>query len=173
MRILQEAGWASGLVRTDDENLVPTRFWTLYHLALKEPFYCLCYPDCLIDDRLKYNILSLTVLLWNMTPSRESCRRTWTVPLGTSYLIIQCHNPEDHSWNRQTVVSRVEDFISEEWTVNWGSMYMRVWVFVINWDQLKCHEHKNPFFNVKCIFTCTHKLWAPGHSGRKILHGGT
>jgi len=76
VRIVQEAGWASGLVRTEVENLVPTRVWTLDHLALNEPLYCLCYPDCLIDDRLKYNILSLTVLLWNMTPSREFWRST-------------------------------------------------------------------------------------------------
>ena len=53
-------------IYTNQKSIHPFPVMHLYALQ-----YCLYYPDSLIDDRLKYNILSLTVLLWNATPLCE------------------------------------------------------------------------------------------------------
>ena len=114
VRVVQEAGWASGLVWTDVEYLVPTRAWTLDHPALSKPLYFLRYPDHHIDDRLKYNILSYfapveyNTIMWvlKMEIDCSSC----------NFLIIHCHNTKDHILKQTDCVFRSGGF--HQWRLN-------------------------------------------------------
>ena len=106
----------------------------------QKPLYCLYYLQSLIDDRLKYNISSLTVLLGNMTAPCECWRWQLTVPVVTCYLTVQCHNTPYHSLKQTVCLFHCGGF--HQWTED---VCARESVFVINWDQLNCHEHQNAF----------------------------
>ena len=43
--ILQNAGWAPGLVKLGTENLAPTGIWSLDYSACSKPLYWLHYPS--------------------------------------------------------------------------------------------------------------------------------
>ena len=123
------------LINTNQKSI---HLFPIMHLCALQ--YCLYYTDSLIDDRLKYNILSLTVLLGNMTASCEFWRWQLTVPVVTSYLTVQCQNTTDRSLKQTDCVFHSGGF--HQWIEDvcaWES------VFVINWDQLNCHEHQNAF----------------------------